>query len=59
MGDIMADRKSLGLIGFFLGGVTAIVVLVGATVVQKHIDGRLQLDNPRPVLSASLPTFVR
>ena len=54
----MADRKSLGLIGFILGGITAAVVLVGVLVVQSHIDGRLQLDQARPVV-ASLSTIVR
>jgi len=55
----MADRKSLGLIGFILGGVTAAVVLVGVVVVQGHIEGRLDLDNGRPLVSASLPMVVR
>ena len=50
----MADRRSLGIIGFVLGGVTALVMIVGATVVQQHLDGRLELDNARPVVSASL-----
>ena len=58
-GDVMADRKSLGIIGFVLGGITALVMIVGATVVQQHLDGRLQLDNARPVVSASLPSMVR
>jgi hypothetical protein len=55
----MADRRSLGIIGFVLGGVTALVMIVGATVVQQHLDGRLQLDNVHPVVSASLPSVVR
>jgi hypothetical protein len=56
----MADRKTLGIIGFILGGVTAAVMIVGAMVVQSHIDGRLTLDGQdRPMVSASLPSIVR
>ena len=55
----MADRRSLGMVGFVLGGITALVMMVGAMVVQQHLDGRLQLDNARPILSASLPTVMR
>ena len=56
----MADRKSLGLIGLIFGGVTASVIAVGLCVVQRHLDGRLMLDDSqRPVVSASLPTLVR
>jgi hypothetical protein len=51
----MADRKSLGIIGFILGGITAAVIGVGVFVVQGHLNGRMTLDNgPRPVVSASL-----
>lgn len=56
----MADRKSLGIIGFILGGVTAVVMGVGVFVVQAHLTGSLAFDAPaRPVVSASLPTVVR
>jgi hypothetical protein len=55
----MADRKSLGLIGFVFAGITAVVMATGILVVQRHIDGRLILDEQRPVVSASLPTLVR
>jgi hypothetical protein len=56
----MADRKSLGIIGFILGGVTAAVIGVGVFVVQAHLAGQLALDtSSRPVVSASLPTVVR
>jgi hypothetical protein len=52
----MADRKSLGIIGFVLGGITAAVIGVGVMVVQGHLNGRLTFDNgTRPVVSASLP----
>jgi hypothetical protein len=51
------DRKSLGIIGFILGGVTAGVMTIGMVVVQAHLDGRLSLDVAhRPVVSPSLPT---
>jgi hypothetical protein len=40
----MADRKSLGIIGFILGGITAAVITVGVVVVQAHLTGRLALD---------------
>jgi len=54
----MADRKSLGIIGFILGGVTAAVIGLGGIVVESHLSGRLTLDdNARPVVSASLPTL--
>jgi hypothetical protein len=55
----MADQKSLGTIGFILGAVTAAVMAIGAFVVTSHIDGRMTLDDTRPVVSASLPTVVR
>jgi hypothetical protein len=55
----MADRKSLGIIGFILGGVTATVICIGVIVVQSHLNGRLTLDQgARPVVSASLPVVV-
>jgi hypothetical protein len=37
----MADSKSLGFIGFMLGGVTAAVMTIGVFVVHSHLDGRL------------------
>lgn len=58
-GTIMADRKSLGLIGFILSGVTAVVIGVGVFVVYGHMSGRYMLDDSvRPVVSASLPTII-
>jgi len=55
----MADHKSLGIIGFTMGGVTALVVLVAATVVVSHLNGRLAIDADRALVSASLPAVVR
>ena len=55
----MADRKSLNIIGFMLGGVTATVMTVGLFVVSSHLDGRLTLDDVQPVVSMSLSKVVR
>ena len=55
----MADQKSLGIIGFILGAVTAAVMAIGVFVVTSHIGGSMTLDDARPVVSASLPTLVR
>jgi hypothetical protein len=55
----MADRKSLGIIGFILGGITATVMAIGLFVVTSHLDGRLSLEEVRPVASVSPPTVVR
>jgi hypothetical protein len=40
----MADRKSLGMLGFMFCGVTAAVMLIAVLVVKSHINGRLTLD---------------
>ncbi len=40
----MADRNTLGLIGYILCGVTAAVMLIGAVVVTNHISGHLNPD---------------
>ena len=55
----MADRRSLGLVGFVFGGVTAAVMLVAIMVVKHHVDGRLTLDVPAPVVLASAQTIIR
>ncbi len=34
----MADRKSLGIIGWIFGGLTAAVILIGFVVVKGHVD---------------------
>jgi hypothetical protein len=46
----MADRKSLGIIGLIMGGVTATIVTIGVVVVNWHLDGQLTLDEVRPVV---------
>ena len=40
----MADRASLGFLGFIFGGVTVAVMLVAVTVVVGHAEGRFILD---------------
>jgi hypothetical protein len=42
----MADRKSLGLVGCMLGGMTAVVIGVGIFIVQGHLKGRYVFDGP-------------
>lgn len=39
-----ADRAGLGFLGFIFGGVTAVVMLVAATVTISHANGNLTLD---------------
>jgi hypothetical protein len=57
---MMADRRSLGLVGFFLGGVTAAVMLIAVMVVKNHVDGRLSLDGARlSVTVASAQSLIR
>lgn len=56
----MADRRSLGIVGFFFGGVTVVVMLTAAIVVKSHVDGRLSLDGAnRPVIAAATQTLIR
>jgi hypothetical protein len=56
----MADRRSLGIVGFVFGGVTAAVMLIAVMVVKSHIDGRLTLDPVRtPVVVAAAQSIIR
>ena len=56
----MADRRSLGFVGFFFCGVTAAVMLIAAVVVKNHVDGRLSIDGARmPVIAAAAQTLIR
>ena len=56
----MADRRSLGILGFVFAGVTAAVMLVAVVVVKSNIDSRLTLDSGRaPVALASAQTVIR
>jgi hypothetical protein len=55
----MADRRSLGMLGFLLGGVTALVMFTAAMVTKHHLDSRLTLDARLPVVAATAQTAVR
>ena len=56
----MADRRSLGIVGFVLGSVTAVVMLIAVIVVKHHVDGRLTLDADRmSVIAAAAQTVIR
>jgi len=46
----MADKSSLGIMGFLLGGITLAVTLIAFVVVRDHVDGRLHLDSAAPQL---------
>jgi hypothetical protein len=49
----VADRRSLGILGFLFGGVTAAVMLIAVMVVKNHVDGRHTVDGARlPVVAA-------
>jgi hypothetical protein len=48
----MADSKGLGVVGFILGAITAVVLLVAGAVVHAHVDGRLSLDGVDHRISA-------
>ena len=39
----MADKRSLGLLGFLFGGITAAVTLTAFLVVRAHIEGDLHV----------------
>jgi hypothetical protein len=57
---MMADRRSLGILGFVFGGVTAAVMLIAVFVVKQHVGGRAALDDARlPVLAASTQGVIR
>ena len=56
----MADRRSLGILGFMFCGVTAAVMLIAVMVVKNHIDGRLTLDGARaPMMAAAGQSIIR
>ncbi|NWG25078.1 MAG: hypothetical protein HXY30_11815 [Pseudorhodoplanes sp.] len=54
----MADKRSLRLIGYFYGGLTAAVTLVACFVVAGHVTGQMTLDNAR-VASVQASAFAR
>jgi len=56
----MADKSSLGLLGFIFGGITAIVALIAGFLVIGHVEGKLMLDESSPTaVAASLTTEQR
>jgi hypothetical protein len=56
----MADRRSLGIVGFVFGSVTAAVMLIAVIVVKHHVDARLTFDADRmPVLATAAQTVFR
>ena len=56
----MADRRSLGILGFVFGGITAAVMLIAVLVVKQHVDGRVTLDEARLlVMIASMQSVIR
>jgi hypothetical protein len=48
----MADRTSLGILGYIFGGVTVAVMLMAFTVVLGHVEGRLALETPYVAMAA-------
>ncbi len=49
----MADRTTLGFMGLIFGGVTAAVIVMAATVVLTHADGRFAADGANAVAITS------
>jgi phage-related holin len=41
----MADKTSLGVVGFLFGSITLVVTVIAFLVVRDHLDGRLQLES--------------
>jgi hypothetical protein len=50
----MADKSALGIIGLMLCTTTALVMMIGAVVVNDHLTGRLQIDDNLPVMALPL-----
>jgi len=48
----MADRRSLGILGFVFSSVTAAVMLIAVMVVKNHVDGGITFDGARMPISA-------
>lgn len=41
---MMADRRSLTMIGYVYGGITAAVMLIACMIVTDHVSGRSHFD---------------
>ena len=52
-GAIMADKSSLGILGFVFAAITAAVMLTALVVVRGHVEGRLVLESAHTVASVS------
>jgi hypothetical protein len=46
----MADRNSLGVLGYIFGGLTALVMVTAFSVVISHVEGRLALEPAAPAI---------
>jgi cell division protein FtsN len=55
----MADRRSLGIVGFVFGGVTAAVMLVAVMAVKNQLDSRAFDDARLPVIAAAGQSVIR
>jgi hypothetical protein len=55
----MADRRSLGIVGFVFGGITAAVMLVAVIVVKQNVDRATVEEVRLPVIAASTQTVIR
>lgn len=49
-----ADRTSLEILGFILGGVTAVVITIAVLVVRSHLNTGVAAERSAPVVPASL-----
>jgi hypothetical protein len=49
----MADKSSLGIVGFVFAAITAAVMLTALIVVRDHVQGRLVLDSAQTVASVA------
>jgi hypothetical protein len=49
----MADKSTLGILGFVFAAITAAVMLIALIVVRDHVEGRLVLDGAQTMASAS------
>jgi hypothetical protein len=41
----MADKTSLGVVGFLFGSITLAVTVIAFLLVRDHMDGKLQLES--------------
>jgi len=53
-GATVADRTSLGFLGFIFGGVTVAVMLMATTVVFNHLDGHFVLESAPTAVASTI-----